>query len=210
MGNEMNKICYIFTAYGNIDKLKFELEKEDFVIAADGGYDLALKANVKPDLLLGDFDSIHHKVTQNIHIVEFPKDKDYTDTHLALLEGLKREYKSFAIVGGIGGRLDHTIANISLLKLVNENDANGFIIDNDTKVLFLKDSSIHIKKDECKILSVFSYSPASDGVNLEGVQFPLMNAKITNSFPIGISNKIVQSEAKISVQNGELLIVLQK
>lgn len=206
----MNGICYIFTAFGNIDKLKFELKSEDFVIAADGGYDLALKANVKPDLLLGDFDSIANKETKNINILEFPKDKDYTDTHLALSEGLKRGYKTFIIVGGIGGRLDHTIANISLLKFLNENNSNGTILDNETKILFLKNGLIYIKKEECKILSVFSYSPVCTGVDLEGVKFPLCNATITNSFPIGISNEIVEKQAKVTVQNGELLIILQR
>lgn len=206
----MNKICYIFTAFGNIDKLKLEPNNKDFIIAADGGYDLALKANVNPDLLLGDFDSIANKQTQKINILEFPKDKDYTDTHLALIEGLKRGYKSFVIIGGIGGRLDHTIANMSLLKLLNENNANGFIIDNETKVLYLKNGFIYIKKEDCKILSVFSYSSVSKGVNLEGVKFPLTNAQITNSFPIGISNEIVQDEAKVSVIKGELLIILQR
>jgi thiamine pyrophosphokinase len=210
MGIKMNKTCYIFTAYGNIDKLMFKIEDEDFVIAADGGYDLALKAQIKPDLLLGDFDSVVNNDTQNITVLEFSKDKDYTDTQLAISEGLIRGYKNFVIVGGIGGRLDHTIANISLLKLLNNNDADGFMIDNETKVLFLKNCHRIIKKDECKFLSLFSYSPVSEGVSIEGVKFPLINAQISNSFPIGISNEITEQQAKISVQKGELLIILQK
>ena len=91
------------------------LQPEDFIICLDGGYDIALQNHVTPHLLLGDFDSIQAALPHDIEICRFPAEKDDTDLGLALELAVRRKKKHVEILGGIGGRLDHTIANMQLL-----------------------------------------------------------------------------------------------
>ena len=110
----MSATCYIVGAgefYGELN-----LSDGDIVIAADGGYDTLRELGVTPDLLVGDMDSVK-AVPTDIEKLRVPVEKDETDTYLCYLEGVRRGYSNFVILGGVGGREDHTFANFSLLIL---------------------------------------------------------------------------------------------
>ena len=116
-----------------MDEIIVNNNSDNFIIAADGGFDILLKKNAAPDLLLGDFDSIS-KLPKCDNIMKFPVEKDYTDTFLAYEEGTKRGYRNFVIYGGMGGRIDHTIANIQTLANISKNGGRGFLIGNGTVI----------------------------------------------------------------------------
>lgn len=108
------RTCYIIGAgelYGELCPAE-----GDLIIAADGGADGLAAVGITPHLILGDMDSIaDDNLFPNAERITFPVKKDETDTHLAYLEGVKRGYTHFRIYGGVGGREDHTFANLSLL-----------------------------------------------------------------------------------------------
>ena len=109
------KICYIIGA-GECSRLLLPLKKEDFVIAVDGGYEYVKDGRV--DLAIGDFDSLHYIPECKEKVVLQPE-KDDTDTLSGIKEGLKRGYRYFYLYGGLGGRVDHSYANVQCLSLIH-------------------------------------------------------------------------------------------
>ncbi len=202
------KKCYVFTSFGDIETIKLELNNDDLVIAADGGYDKAKLLGICPNIIIGDLDSIKGNYNKDIEIIKHNIDKDDTDTFLAVKEGLKRGFKDFVVIGGLGGRLDHCLANISLLKFIYENNSKGIIIDNKNEVRYLSNGKIELSKNNRKSISILAYSNVAKGVTIKGVKYSLDNAIISNSFPIGISNSFLEEKAEISVKEGELIIIV--
>lgn len=205
----MDGKCYIFTSFGDVGNLKLDIEQNDLVIAADGGYEKAKSLGVYPKIIIGDFDSIKENYNiANIEIIKHKIEKDDTDTFLAVKEGIKRGFKDFVVIGGLGGRLDHTLANLSLLKFIYNNNSKGIILDNKNEIRFLSNDKIEILKTNKKNVSVLAYSDKAEGVSIKGLKYSLKNATISNSFPIGVSNVFTQDKALISVEKGELIIIV--
>lgn len=198
--------CIIFCA-GEEGELPFEITEQDFIICCDAGFEAAERKGVLPDLILGDFDSCHGKPPKGVEIMRYPVEKDDTDSMLALREGLRRGYRSFVLLFSLGGRLDHTIANLQTLAFLEENDAQGILIGPRDTVRLLKNSEVEIHKREGYTLSIFAFRGTAYGVTLTGMQYPLQNATVTEAFPIGLGNHIVNPIGKISVSNGTLLVV---
>ena len=91
--------------------------KDDLVIAADSGYDNALALDVHPAVLVGDMDSIRcRELPKDLEVLPFNAEKDETDTQLAVELALTRGAKEIVIIGGLSGRLDHTISNLGVLE----------------------------------------------------------------------------------------------
>ena len=200
----MEKLCYIVGACPS-NVIKINKTAQDMVIAADGGYDL-IEDKELIDLLLGDFDSID-KLPDFKNIKKYPAQKDDTDLFLAYKIAREKEYKNFVIYGGIGGRLDHTMANIQLLTHMANNSERGFLIGNNTIITVISNSEITIKGEIGKTISVFSASNSCENVTISGLKYNAENISLNNSFPLGVSNSFLDSKAKISVHNGTLMII---
>ena len=116
----LNKRCVIIGGGDcSVDILKNNILSDDFIICADSGYDIANDADIVPDLLIGDFDSIK-RIPDNVNKITLPVEKDVTDCLAAYNEGIKLGFKAFAVFGGTGGRFEHTFANISLLAAASQ------------------------------------------------------------------------------------------
>lgn len=200
------KRCFIFSA-GSFYGIKTKPENDDIIIAADAGYKYCFNENIKPDLILGDFDS--SDVPQNFsNLLFFPVEKDDTDTMLAVKEGLKRGCTEFFIYGGTGGeRLDHTFANIQTLIYLADHNAHGFLFDKNFIFTAIKNESITIEKTvENGIISNFCFGENAKGVTLTGVQYPLLNAELSTGFPLGVGNHFAEDKATVTVKNGTLVV----
>lgn len=198
-------ICYIIAACKDFaEKIEFSPDKNDIVIAADGGYDILTETQIIPDILLGDFDSIE-KVPEHKEIIKHPSEKDDTDTFLAYKLGFEKEYRNFVIFGGIGGRIDHTVANIRTLSDIAENGGRGFLIGNDAVLTVIKDK-IEFPKNSNGYISIFS-NQKDTVVTEKGLKYTLKNALLSPSTTLGTSNEFVGERAQISVKNGSLLVV---
>lgn len=182
--------------------------KSDFVIACDSGYLHAVKAGIVPDLLVSDFDSFNGILNPSMEIVRAVPEKDDTDTLMALKEALHRGYDDIMIVGALGGRMDHTLANISLTAFAAKNGAICHLIDEHHQIFAIKDDSIMVKRGYWKWLSVFAVDSEVRGVTLRGLKYPLYDSVLTNTYPIGVSNEFVKDTAIVTAEQGTLLVVL--
>ena len=156
--------------------------------------------------MLGDFDSIN-ELPKSDNILKFPVEKDYTDTFLAYQEGSKRGYRNFVIYGGTGGRSDHTIANIQTLANISKNGGRGFLIGNGTVITAISNSSIEFSAEMSGKAGVFAFGSDAFGVDISGMKYTVQKADISPFFPLGVSNEFVNQSAKISVNDGTLIIV---
>ena len=201
------KSCIIFCA-GEFNGATLPITKDDYIIAADGGYAHVQKLGLTPDGVLGDFDSLGY-VPQDAKI--FPVEKDDTDAMLAVRHGLALGYKRFFLYGSLEGkRLDHTVANFQTLQFLADHGAEGYLIGTDQIVTVVKDGSLTFLPGAEGILSVFCMGADAQGVTLEGLQYTLYNHTLTAGFPLGVSNHFTGQPAKVSVENGSLLVLFER
>ena len=199
--------CYIFGAMP-IDTFDFKISKDDIVIAADAGILNTEKFNITPDFIIGDFDSLGYTPTDSNTIVH-PVKKDDTDTMLAVKLGLSKGYKDFRILGGIGGRLDHTYANIQTASYIAENGGTAEIYGNNENLTVVKNGEKAFEKTSKENISIFALDECKN-VNIKGTYYELENGSLSPNFPLGVSNKFNNKPVKISVEKGKLLIIWER
>lgn len=198
-------ICYLIGAgdfYGQITRCD-----DDFIIAADGGYDSLIRHGYTPDLLIGDFDSLKSDIPEGVRTIRHPKEKDETDMFLAYGEGVKLGYTEFVMLGATGGRLDHTYANISLLQYGKEHGHNITVIDENGIILCLKNESITLSGNSGDTFSVFAIGGEARGVSIKGAKYEAENVTLSPAFPLGVSNEFTDTDAHISIIDGVLLVI---
>ena len=198
--------CYIFGA-GSYYGLSRRPTPGDTVIAADGGWRVCREEGIVPDLLLGDFDSLH-TVPDFAHIRRVPVEKDDTDMMLAIKEGLAWGETEFHLYGGMGGRTDHTIANLQGLLYLAERGAQGWLYGDRERFTAIRNGEIDLPAREKGIVSVFCMGADAQGVTIEGGQYTVHDAVLTASFPLGVSNHFVGNPVRVAVTRGSLLIAL--
>lgn len=181
---------------------------DDLIIAADGGYKTLKKMNIKPHLVVGDFDSLG-EIPENETIIKHPVQKDDTDTLLAVKTGFNKGYKRFVIYGALGGRLDQTVATLQTASFIAENGGFPLICDPIYTVTAIKNSAINFKSTAMGIISVFALNGKCSGVTIDGLFYTLSDYEITSEFPIGVSNEFIGKESKIAVKNGILTIIFE-
>ncbi len=186
-------------------------EKNDLCIAADSGYNNACALGVKVNILLGDFDSLDATskagIGDDIEVLTVPSEKDFTDTQMAVDTALDKGAREIVIVGGLSGRLDHTLSNLAVLEFLNEKKVPAIITDGKNRVRFICSSSTLIARSKFKYLSLIAKGKKVSGVTVEGCKYPLCDAKLSDSYQYAVSNEIVGNCAFISVKHGSIYIV---
>lgn len=180
---------------------------KDFVIAVDGGYDTLRTQGIKPDVIIGDFDSVQSAVTEQ-NVIQLKPEKDDTDMLYSVNYGAKLGYTTFYIYGGTGGsRISHTISNIQLLAY--NPSIQCFLFDREEVTFLLTNGKVFFS-EECEgYVSVLSFSEKSIGVWEKGLKYELEDAILTNNYPLGVSNEFTGKNSLISVKDGKLLISME-
>ncbi len=173
------------------------------IIAADKGYENCAALGITPVLVIGDFDSLG-RVPEGAKV--YPKEKDDTDLMLAVREALSRGCEDITILGAMGGRFDHTFANVQVLDFILSEGGVGRITSVREEVTLLPAGVYAFPKREGWSLSLFAYSRRVTGLTLCGVKYTLENGEITRFFPIGVSNEITSDSAEVSFKTGILLV----
>ncbi len=199
-----SKICHIFGA-GDFFGIKAEIGADDIVIAADGGLNSLRKCGIVPHYIIGDFDSLGY-IPNRDNITVLPTEKDTTDMFEAVNAGVKKGCNIFHLYGGTGGRLDHTIANLQLLKYFSEKGAKLFLHGENFIIENLTDGKINICGKKGDYISVFSLCDKAEGVTLRNLKYELEDYTLTSAFPLGVSNEFTENTAEISVKNGTLAV----
>jgi len=189
--------------------LKSCAKEADLTIAADKGLEAFEKAGIIPDLLLGDMDSVSTETLSawggHSEIHRLPCEKDDTDGALALDAALARGARSVTILGALGGRMDHALANLMLLGRAHQGGAFAQMLDEHVRIVRI-DGEITLRGAKDDTVSLIPIGRAA-GVTLEGLYY---HSKEELSFdfisPLGISNVVTQDEARITVREGDLLM----
>lgn len=177
-----------------------------FVIAADGGLDKLNALHITPDIILGDFDSLGDR-PMGENVLTFPVEKDDTDTMLAIKEAVKRGYKTLYISGGVGGRLDHTIANIQSLWFADRLGVRAFLVGQGQTLTVLTDGEACFSADCRGKISLFSMGDRADGVTVKSLKYETEGITLSGSFPLGVSNEFTGRAAQVKVEKGTLLLI---
>ncbi len=180
---------------------------DDLRIAADSGYVNALALGEKVDILLGDFDSYTGKLPKEIEILKVPAEKDFTDTQMAVNTAIERGADEVIIIGGLSGRLDHTLSNLGILEQLGDMRIPAVITDGHNRVRYINSTSTIIPRTAFKYISLIALSEKLKGVEIEECKYPLKNATLTRTNQYAVSNEILGNCALIAVRRGACFIV---
>ncbi|MDE7245681.1 MAG: thiamine diphosphokinase [Oscillospiraceae bacterium] len=204
----MEKICCIVGAMPSGDLL-YAAKSSDLVIAADGGLRYLEEQDIQPDYVVGDFDSLG-RVPAGKNIIRHPVEKDDTDMLLAVRTGLAEGCQKFLLFGGLGGRLDHTYANLQVLGFLAERGAQGWLLGDGTVITAVHNGTLEFPAECSGTISVFCAGADASGVTLRGLYYPLEDAVLKSSVPLGVSNQFTGVSASVSVSSGTLLVMWQQ
>jgi thiamine pyrophosphokinase len=190
------------------------IKNAQLIISADGGARHLRALNILPHVIIGDFDSIHKKdytffQKKQVKIINFPLKKDYTDTQLCVSYALEHEASDITLFGVTGSRVDHTIANIFLLKRVAELNIPARIINRHNEI-YIVTNHLELKGHPKELLSIIPVTPDVTGVTLTGLEYPLHNAHMKMGESLGISNVFNEAIASISIASGMVIVTKSK
>lgn len=199
----MDRVCVIV---GAIELEELVIPEGALVIAADGGLTHLERRGMQPDLIVGDFDSLG-RVPEGGNVICHPVEKDDTDMLLAVKTGLERGCGKFLLYGGLGGRLDHTYANLQTLVFLAEHGGQGWLLGDGVAATAIRNGRLDFPPGKCGNVSVFCPDGEARGVDLRGLYYPLRDATLTSGFPLGVSNQFTGKAASVSVREGTLLVM---
>lgn len=181
------------------------------VICADGGARHLRNLEIIPDILVGDFDSISSEdyyfyTDKKVEIVRYPVEKDMTDTQLAIEIAVQKGCKSVTLLGATGTRLDHTMANVFLLKKLLDSGIRGVLADEHNEMELIKDR-INLVKENTEKVSLIPVFGRVTGVSTKGLYYPLDKATLEPGTTWGISNEFTETQAAITIEEGILLVI---
>ncbi len=190
----------------NYEYIQTQLREDDFIIFCDCGLRHQEGLNVKPSLIVGDFDSYQKPLT-DIETITLPCEKDDTDTVFAVKEALRRGYDDFLLIGVVGARLDHTLGNVYILQMLDEMGKKAKIIDDYSQMELISDKSVSID-DSCSYFSLLNITGVAKGITITNAKYPLKDAEISCGYQYGISNEVLPGKtAAVTVAQGKLLLI---
>lgn len=216
----MSGRCILVCA-GEFRPMNIEKRPQDFVIAVDGGLKYLMECGIEPDFLLGDFDSLGEEFSDIVakyremgedHFLQLPVVKDDTDTMAAARLGIRIGYKEFLIYGAMGGRLDHTMANIQTMIWILRNGGRASMFDKNTRVTVIGPGVFEIPEEFEGTVSLFSLDRSLRDVTIRGMKYEVKNAAVPNDYPVGCSNETLpqggSKGAYYSIGEGTGLLVM--
>ena len=204
----------IIFANGEIPRLenaRLLLQTDDYIICADGGTRHALALGLKPNLVIGDMDSIDKEQWQKlknagVSIELFPRDKDETDLELAIDRAIELKPKALLIIGALGGRLDQTFGNTALLSDARLATINIRLDDGMEEIFFCRDQE-EVRGRSGDIVSLIPWGNPVQGVQTWGLKWPLRSETLLPEKTRGISNELTGEVASITIASGLLLVI---
>ena len=191
---------------GNYDCIRSSLLEDDFIVFCDSGLKHLEALQVKPGLIVGDFDS-HDNPHLDVETIVLPCEKDDTDTVFAVKEAVKRGFDDFLLIGVVGARLDHTLGNVSILLYLDSIGKKGIIIDDYSEIEIVSSESAYVE-DSYAFFSLINITGTAKDVTIENAKYPLEHAEITCEYQYGVSNEVIPGKtAKIIISDGKLLLI---
>lgn len=188
------------------DIIKGYLQPDDYIICCDSGLKHREGLGIQPNLILGDFDS-HENPHLPIETIVLPREKDDTDTVYAAKEGVKRGFKKFLLIGVIGGRLDHTLGNVSILLYLDSLGLWAMAADDHSEMEIVSRRAAYIPHS-FPYFSLLNITGKAKGITVKNAKYPLVNGEISCEYQYGISNEVLKGQtAEVSLTEGRLLLI---
>lgn len=179
--------------------------RADLTVAADAGRLTAEKCGITPQIVAGDFDSSAFPQDYPAEIVRVPAEKDDTDTMLACDLAIRRGASEILIVGGTGGRIDHTLSNLFLLENLRERGVYAMLCDGENRVRLLQNETCTLHRTHYTYFSLIALGDAT--VTLTGCRYPLTDAPLRRALPYAVSNEISGETAEITVSGAPVFLI---
>lgn len=207
----MSKRAVILSAVPVTTAMRRYVQPGDFIVACDAGYRNAERLDLRPDLIVGDFDSAPMPKTEHETIV-LPHVKDDTDTQYAARWLLEHGFDTITLLGALGGaRLEHTLANLATSLYLAKNKVDVLLADERSELHYLVPGrELVLHRGDWKYLSVFPLEGQLTGVAIHGVFYPLEDAVLTADYPLGVSNEFTEETAHLSCAGGTGTVVLTR
>ena len=208
MGTELNPRICVIIAGGDVTG-RIAIPEDSLVICADCGLRHARAQGITPDIIIGDFDSYTEALPEEIPVLRLPVEKDVTDTFRAVQYGEEHGFTRFHIYGALGGeRIDHSIASLQMLRYLYERGEDAVIFHGNTVLRMQYGNGEVLRYPRFDgDFSLFSFTERCEGVTIRGCKYNVDRITLTNSFPLGVSNCILEENAEISLESGLLLVV---
>jgi len=214
--NKLPMKCVII-ANGDLDYTKKNqdmVRSAQIIISADGGARHLRALSILPHVMIGDFDSIHPDDRQyfkkkQIKTITFSSRKDQTDTELCISWALEKNATDITLLGVTGNRLDHTLANIFLLKKLAQKNIPARIINKNNEIHIVKDF-IKIKGGPKDFLSLIPITQKVTGITLKGLEYSMEDGTLEMGSCLGVSNFFKETFASVSIKKGELIVIKSK
>jgi thiamine pyrophosphokinase len=172
---------------------------------------------IRPDYIMGDFDSVdpavenYYRQQSDVQMIEFQPEKDDTDTEIAIRKAIQLDSEEVVILGAFGGRMDHCIANIQLLKIALDYGVPAYLVDSQNVVSLVYEKTILRKADQYgKYISFLPFTDQVRGISLEGFKYPLDNYTMKKGPAFGVSNEMVSETCIVDMAEGILLMIQSK
>lgn len=191
---------------------KEEVQLSQLLIAADKGAETFYQNNIKPHYVLGDFDSINAKILEFLvdsNIISFNPEKDFTDSELAVNKAIELGAKEIVLLGFTGTRVDHTIANIGLLKRCLELNIKAYIRDCYNKIMVVNKETTFTGKSG-QIISFQALGANVENFSIRGAKYELEGYKLSFGDPRTISNEFCCNPITIDFNNGYVLVIFSR
>ena len=206
------KTAFIYTGGTVFEEYVIEKpETGDLIIAADAGYLTAKKMGVTPDILLGDFDTLgEENIPDGIECLRVPAEKNDTDTQLAVQVAIERGVWEIVIIGGLSGRIDHTLSTLAILEDLWERKAGRIyatLTDGKNRVRFIRSSGTILPRSQYRFFSLIAADETVKGITLDGCKYPLKNGRISRRNQWAVSNEITGNCALIEIKRGGVWVI---
>lgn len=203
----------VIIASGNFEytpKIKDIINRADLIICADGGTQHLKSVQIDPDIIIGDMDSTDHGTqsffkSKKIPIIQYPEKKNETDTELCIFHAIEKGAEKIILLGVTGTRLDHTLANILLLKKLAAHNIPACVIDPHNEVYLVLDT-LTLTGKPGQLLSIIPVTHQVTGITLAGLEYPLNNATLYMADTLGISNVFKEERVSIRIKSGILIV----
>lgn len=204
----------VIVSHGEIKDMDFAsriMRDSEMLVCADGGGTYAVKCGIMPDVLIGDLDSIDAgslSIIENsgCKVIKYPREKDYTDTQLAIDYAVEQGANEITILAGTGDRLDHTLANVFLLVKLLKSGITASLV-NENNAVYVMNDSIKLQGKRGDLLSLLPVGGDVKGIHTSGLQYKLSGSNMDIGDPLGISNVFTGEEAYVKIDGGYLLVI---
>ncbi|HIW76100.1 MULTISPECIES: thiamine diphosphokinase [Gordonibacter] len=187
-------------------KARYDAGLFEFVIAVDAGFAHLEALGIAPDMAVGDFDSLGY-VPKCRRVSRHPVKKDKSDMELALEKAVAWDYDELIIYGALGGRLDHTIANLQLFATFSERELYVTAVGDTFALRLLTGPDVLELPDlDAGTVSVLAANDRVRGVIERGLEYSLNDEDLTNRTSRGLSNELTGEPARIAVEEGTLYV----